>query len=241
MKLMADDEFVKTIRIDNQDGNEWTFTESGLPKYAKAEGEEEPHEIEYTFEEYEIEGYELSNEPELKKTGENTWEIEFENKHIPETVEITVEKEWEDEDDQDGVRPESITVTLLADGETATAPESGESDGEAFEATVELTAEGEWTYTWNGLPKNKAGKAIAYTIDEVTVEGYESETAEIVETGENTYKIVVTNKHIPKTTEIEVKEGYGYYREHRYQYCDDDRHQRIYHPEDPYQGCQGME
>ena len=41
------------------------------------------------------------------------------NSHTPGKTTVTVEKVWDDKDDQDGLRPESVTVKLLADGEVA--------------------------------------------------------------------------------------------------------------------------
>ena len=40
----------------------------------------------------------------------------FINTHQPETTEITGTKTWNDANNQDGKRPESITVILLANG-----------------------------------------------------------------------------------------------------------------------------
>ncbi|MBQ3282248.1 MAG: Cna B-type domain-containing protein, partial [Atopobiaceae bacterium] len=37
-------------------------------------------------------------------------------------VNITVTKEWDDADNQDGIRPESVTVRLLANGEPVEIP-----------------------------------------------------------------------------------------------------------------------
>ncbi|OUC50153.1 hypothetical protein B7939_13505, partial [Eggerthia catenaformis] len=56
---------------------------------------------------------------------------------------------------QDGKRPTTIKVQLYADG-VKSGPE------------VELSKDNGWTYTWNGLDKNKNGKPIKYTVDEVS-------------------------------------------------------------------------
>lgn len=83
------------------------------------------------------------------------------NSHTPETVSIQGTKTWEDGDNQDGLRPEQITVKLLADG-----VETGQ--------TTTATAANNWTYEFTNLPKNKAGKAITYSVAEETVQGYTS-------------------------------------------------------------------
>lgn len=83
------------------------------------------------------------------------------NSHTPETVSIQGTKTWEDGDNQDGLRPEQITVKLLADG-----VETGQ--------TTTATAANNWTYEFTNLPKNKAGKAITYSVAEEAVQGYTS-------------------------------------------------------------------
>ncbi len=62
------------------------------------------------------------------------------NTHIPETTEATITKVWDDANNQDGIRPTSITMQLLADGE--------EVEGK----TVTLTND-KLTDTITGLPK----------------------------------------------------------------------------------------
>ncbi|MGP1505367.1 MAG: Cna B-type domain-containing protein, partial [Eggerthia catenaformis] len=73
----------------------------------------------------------------------------------PEKTSISVTKTWDDANDQDGKRPTTIKVQLYADG-VKSGPE------------VELSKDKGWTYTWNGLDKNKNGKPIKYTVDEVS-------------------------------------------------------------------------
>ena len=102
------------------------------------------------------------------------------NSHTPETVSIQGTKTWEDGDNQDGLRPEQITVKLLADG-----VETGQ--------TTTATAANNWTYEFSNLPKNKAGKAITYSVAEEAVAGY---TASV-----NGYNI--TNSHTPETVSVQ--------------------------------------
>ena len=63
-------------------------------------------EIVYTVTEDAVEGY------TTEMDGNN-----FVNSYKPETTEISGTKTWNDAEDQDGKRPESITVKLLANGE----------------------------------------------------------------------------------------------------------------------------
>ena len=75
-----------------------------------------------------------------------------------ETTEVSGTKTWNDNQNQDGIRPESITVKLLADGV--------EVD------SVEVTEASNWTYKFENLDKYKEGKEIVYTVDESEVAGY---------------------------------------------------------------------
>jgi hypothetical protein len=102
------------------------------------------------------------------------------NKYTPEETDITVNKIWNDANNQDGKRPGSITVTLLANGEEI--------------ATQEITAEMGWTYTFENLPVYANGQKIVYTVTEAEVEGY---TTVI-----NGFEI--TNTYKPEETQVVV-------------------------------------
>ena len=83
------------------------------------------------------------------------------NKKNPK-INICGEKTWDDADDQDGKRPASITVNLLADG------------NKVAEKTV--TKDDDWKYEFKDLPKYKNGKEIVYTVTENTVEVYNTDS-----------------------------------------------------------------
>lgn len=106
-------------------------------------------------------------------------------------IEIPVQKEWVR--DRESMRPTSITVKLLADGE--------EVDSQ------EINAEGDWSYTFSDLPKFKAEEEIVYTIEEVIVDGYETSVEGDAENG-----FVITNTAIPEDVEVEIAkiDGFGY-------------------------------
>ena len=67
------------------------------------------------------------------------------NSHKPEVTSATVKKVWDDANNQDGKRPESLEVEL--------------SNGKK----VTLNAENEWTATVENLPVYANGEKIAYT------------------------------------------------------------------------------
>ena len=107
------------------------------------------------------------------------------NTHVTETITIPVHKIWEDVNDQDGIRPGSVTIHLFANGE-----DTG--------LTLVLTAETEWIGAFENLDKYAAGEEIVYTITEDAVEGYEATIEGTVANG-----FTVTNAHdvAPKTND----------------------------------------
>lgn len=74
------------------------------------------------------------------------------------TVTVTGAKTWDDSDDKEGKRPESITIRLLADG---------------TEVDAKVVSKGDdWKWTFANLAKTKDGKDIVYTLTEDPVDGY---------------------------------------------------------------------
>ena len=87
-------------------GNQWSYTWSGLDEMKSGQ------KIVYTVEEAgKIAGYDTVISGEAK-TG-----YVITNSHTPELTKISGEKIWDDGNNQDGKRPESITVNLFANGE----------------------------------------------------------------------------------------------------------------------------
>ena len=107
------------------------------------------------------------------------------NTHKVERTSVSVEKKWSDASNQDGVRPSSVSVQLYANGKVSGDP-------------VTLDAANGWKHTWSDLDKNAAGKAIVYTVKEVSIpEGYTSEIA-----GDAASGYTITNKHTPGVTAV---------------------------------------
>ena len=98
------------------------------------------------------------------------------------TVSICGAKVWKDHDNKDKVRPESITVILLADGEQI--------------ATAEVTEKDDWTWSFENLLKYVNGKEITYTVDEKEVPKYEKK---IKKNSDGTFTITNTHKLSPRT------------------------------------------
>lgn len=109
------------------------------------------------------------------------------NTHEPALTEMKVTKKWEDANDQDGLRPKSIKVQLYAGDEKVGDP-------------VELSADNQWTHTFSKLAEKKAGQAISYRVEEVSVpEGYQV----TVDTSDAAHTIL-TNTHTPAVIDIPV-------------------------------------
>ncbi len=134
-----------TVTLNEE--NKWTATVKDVPEYKDGE------KINYTWTEDEVEGYELTD----TSVEDNITTLT--NTHIPEVLEIIVNKVWDDDDNESGKRPESVTVKLV-------------SDEEEIE-TVELNEENKWTHTFK-VPAYSNGNKIEYDIREAEVpEGYE--------------------------------------------------------------------
>jgi hypothetical protein len=159
----------KTVTADDN----WSWTFSGLDMY-----ENHGVEVEYSITEDAIDGYELTGYEALD--GDEGYNIALVNTHEPSVISIDVSKVWNDSDNLDGSRPDSVTVQLLA-------------NGEALEGkTLTLNEANGWAGTFADLPEYAEGEKIVYTIEEAAVEGY---TTEI--TGSADEGFVITNSHEP--------------------------------------------
>ena len=94
-------------------------------------------------------------------------------------ISIPVTKQWQDENNWDGIRPASVTIRLLADG-----ADTGK--------TLVLNAENGWKGQFSGLNVYDDGEAVVYTVQEVKVDGYETAVS-----GSPSEGFVITNSHTP--------------------------------------------
>ena len=100
------------VEIDRKtitEKKDWTHTFTNLAEYENGEP------ITYTVEEIVPEGYEVTQN---EKVENGVRIITLTNRHNPEVVSKTVLKIWEDNDNQDGIRPNSIEIQLYANGES---------------------------------------------------------------------------------------------------------------------------
>ena len=95
---------------------------------------------------------------------------------------ISVRKDWNDDDNRDGIRPTSVMARLLANGTEC--------------ASHELAGE-DWEHTFESIPYTDSnGNAIRYTIVEDPVPGY---SASIRGTGRGR---IIENKHEPERMSV---------------------------------------
>ena len=120
-------------------GNEWAFS-SVLPAF-----DEDGKDVEYSLAVNNITGYVT---PAIDK-------FTVTMKQLVETQNVVATKEWADENNKYGARPEKVKFQLYADGTAVGDP-------------VEFGGEGNtWTYTWKDMPRSKGKTAIKYTVTEV--------------------------------------------------------------------------
>lgn len=151
----------------------WTTSLNNLPKYKNST------EVQYTVKENAISGYET----EIKQTGDS---YTITNTHAPAVVTVSVVKIWDDENNQDGIRPSLIQVTLTG------------SDGSTHNAAI--TKNDGWTYQFKNLPKYKNGMKIDYTLQEANSNPY---TYEIVK-GSDEYSFTITNNYVPAVVNVPI-------------------------------------
>lgn len=88
--------------------------------------------------------------PEINK-------FDITNTHEPEKIMIEGIITWDDSSNKDGIRPESANISFDHDGITETAIVSRKTG---------------WKFSFGSFPKYESGKEIAYTIEELPIDGY---------------------------------------------------------------------
>ena len=165
----------------------------GTHKYTISEvaGSEPGVTYDTTIQEVEVKVEKVSA-TELKATAsKEAKDLVFTNKYTPAKTSVSVKKAWDDKDNQDGKRPTSITVKLLADGQ-----DTGK--------TLELNAANGWAGSFTDLDTDKGGASIKYTVVEEPVTGYTSEV-----TGDATSGFIITNTYTPETVDVTVTKNWN--------------------------------
>ena len=156
VNLLANGRQVASKTVSASDN--WQYSFDNLAAYANGQ------KITYTVTENAVAGYTSTVD------GYNVT-----NNHTPATVKVSGSKTWKDNNNQDGIRPSSITVNLLANGRQV--------------ASKTVSASDNWQYNFDNLAAYANGQKITYTVTENAVAGYTSTVD-----GYN-----ITNTHNPTT------------------------------------------
>ena len=173
VRLLADGADTGKTRTLNKAGS-WEGTFENLRKYKPGTYTE----IVYMVSEDPVDNYssDVSGDAAAGFTVTNT---------NTETVDVSGTKTWDDANNQDGVRPESITVNLLANGV--------QKDSRTVKASDN------WEYSFTGLPKYGGnGEKVTYTVTENQVDGYSTAVS-----GTD-----ITNTHTPGQTSVTVSKAW---------------------------------
>lgn len=110
---------------------------------------------------------------------------------VPDTINISVAKDWNDDSNRDGKRPSSITVKLLADGKDT---------GKTLTLKANTATSKNWKGTFTGLTRGKN-----YTVQEVVPSGYKLTS----NTGSASSGFKLTNYHEPEKTKIKIVKNWN--------------------------------
>lgn len=109
------------------------------------------------------------------------------NTHTPKTINLGVYKQWDDANNQDGIRPSSITAYLV-------------KNGVKTDKSVTLNADDNWenANAFPNLPVYENGVKVAYGVEEDVPSGYTVTTSGI----DRDHDITLTNTHHPNNQEV---------------------------------------
>ena len=174
-------------RQDLNEENAWEHTFTELPKY-----DELGNMINYTIEEVTVNEFYTSSTSGDMNSG---YVITNTFGRPEDTVEITVNKVWADNNNEAGRRPSSVTLKVTGNGQTYTYSVSA-SDAETDANT--------WTHTFTGLPKyDENGNVIEYIVDEEALtensEFYLKTVDQEKDTVTNTFKVPGDNVKVRVT------------------------------------------
>lgn len=172
---MADGEKVASKEVKAAADGTWSTVFTKLPKFKAGK----------------VIKYSLTEEVVSEYTSEIN-DFNITNKYTPKMIDYQVTKTWNDNNNQDGKRPDHITVHLMKTigGVTTEVEKYDIKVAEADPANGNV-----WKHTFTNLPKYEAGQEIVYSVKEDAVAGYETSIK-----GQE-----ITNTHEPETIVISGK------------------------------------
>ena len=180
-------------------GDEWKYTFTNLPKFDSYNNI-----INYTIEEQETNPGDLYFYTVSAVDGdmENGFVVTNTFEEPGDTVNLTVNKVWDDQENVYNKRPNDVKVLVKAENETV--------------ETGIIEAENGWTYTFNNLSKyNENGQKIEYSlVEEETQEGnlfyYTGQIGTVTEVSDSTLTATITNKmtKIPAIVNVKYVDKY---------------------------------
>ena len=146
--------------------NNWSAYFAGLPVYNQGAV------IKYSIDEVSVFNY------TVEITNSTAYNFIVTNTHVPVVIDINVTKVWIDANNQDGLRPDKVTVVLYGDSNMV--------------GTAILDVNNNWSASFKNLPVYYRDKLIEYSVEEISVADYTSEIF-----NEDGYRFVVVNSHAP--------------------------------------------
>ena len=162
----------KTVTLTAEEN--WTATIKDMPVYAAGKVGEAVN-------------YSLKAAKEVEDYTSATDGLTLTFTHKAAVTAVTATITWDDAENQDGIRPNTVNLQLKADGENV---------GDA----IVVNANSNWTKTWSGLAEYKAGKKVTYTVEAT---GIRSEY-KVEITGDAATGFTVTATHVPAKAEVKA-------------------------------------
>ncbi|MBQ7929184.1 MAG: Cna B-type domain-containing protein, partial [Methanobrevibacter sp.] len=172
VELLADGTVIKNDTLSESNG--WKCSFKDLVIY-----NDQNKTINYTIREKSVVNY------TCEITDDGKYNFTVKNNHTPAVTDVKVIKVWNDNNNQDGVRPVEVTVVLVADGNVI--------------SNKTLNASNKWSASFSDLPVYSNGKLVKYSVEELKVANYTCVVSSDAE-----YSFVVNNTHVPVVTDVSV-------------------------------------
>ncbi|SHH12708.1 conserved repeat domain-containing protein, partial [Anaerosphaera aminiphila DSM 21120] len=175
-----------SVLIDTREVTEtggWNYKFTDLIKY------ENGKEIDYFVKE---KFYDEDKEKELDYISKYPG-TDIENTYAPRNTSLEVSKVWNDGKNQDGIRPENVTIQLFVKAK-------GSTEEAKFKEEKILNEDNKWYCNWTDLPKYDGETELEYSVKEIPVPGYNDEEQGLQTTGDRGV-IIITNTHVPEVRE----------------------------------------